>query len=365
MGIKFNEKIARWEAHYSKRHPLTRRPVTMRRRAKSKADAQRLEKVLIIEVEDKLRQVISPLWQNVVNEYLRHCEILDHSKRSIICAESSLRANTGHWSRFRVDQITRADIVDSVKTRNSEKSLSTQKSIYKHMQQVFKYGVAQGYLKSNPMPHMKFRIGDRLKGVLTEPQVGILLEAAKNANWFWYPHYAMAVYTGMRNGELYALKWDKVNIEQRDIYVCDSWDSAGGYKDKTKSGNDRIVEIAPPLVFLLKELKLITGITGYVLPRCTAWNRGDQARELRKFLIGINLPPVRFHDLRATWATIMLTKGIAPIKVMAMGGWTELKTMQMYIRKAGIEIQGITDDLILHDPSFSKGTSLLDFGPCS
>ena len=41
----------------------------------------------------------------------------------------------------------------------------------------------------------------------------------------------------------------------------------------------------------------------------------------------------------------MLSKGVEPIKVMAMGGWKDLKTMQIYIRKSGIHIQGITNDL--------------------
>ena len=68
------------------------------------------------------------------------------------------------------------------------------------------------------------------------------------------------------------------------------------------------------------------------------------------FLEGLGLPRIRFHDLRATWATIMLSMGIAPIKVMAMGGWKDLKTMQYYIRKAGVDTVGISDNLSLHSP---------------
>ena len=44
-----------------------------------------------------------------------------------------------------------------------------------------------------------------------------------------------------------------------------------------------------------------------------------KARELRIFLDDLGLPKIRFHDLRATWAIIMLSIGIAPIKVMIMG----------------------------------------------
>jgi len=46
----------------------------------------------------------------------------------------------------------------------------------------------------------------------------------------------------------------------------------------------------------------------------------------------------------------MLSMGIAPIKVMAMGGWKDLKTMQFYIRKAGVDISGISDGLKFHNP---------------
>jgi integrase len=59
---------------------------------------------------------------------------------------------------------------------------------------------------------------------------------------------------------------------------------------------------------------------------------------------------MRFHDHRATWATIMLSMEIAPIKVMSMGGWNDLKTMQYYIRKAGVDTTGISDGLSLHIP---------------
>jgi integrase len=111
-----------------------------------------------------------------------------------------------------------------------------------------------------------------------------------------------------------------------------------------------MVEIAPDLLFIFKELKLKNYDSNFVLPRIDKWDKGEQARELRMFLLGLGLPRIRFHDLRASWATVMLSRGIAPIKVMAMGGWKDLKTMQYYIRKAGVDISGISDDLSLHNP---------------
>lgn len=132
--------------------------------------------------------------------------------------------------------------------------------------------------------------------------------------------------------------------------VDSSWNSDDGYKD-TKSGDDRLVEIAPELLFILKELKLKGHDSNFVLPRVDKWDNGEQARDLRMFLTGLGLHKVRFHDLRASWATLMLSKGIAPIKVMAMAGWKDLKTMQYYIRKTGVDKSVISDNLSLHNPS--------------
>jgi integrase len=62
------------------------------------------------------------------------------------------------------------------------------------------------------------------------------------------------------------------------------------------------------------------------------------------------LPAIRFHDLRATWATIMLGRGVEPVKVLKLGGWSDIKTMMVYMRKAGVDVRGATNVLDLHDP---------------
>ena len=56
----------------------------------------------------------------------------------------------------------------------------------------------------------------------------------------------------------------------------------------------------------------------------------------------------------------MLQKGVEPIKVMIMGGWKDIKTMQLYVRKAGVDIKGITNCLDLHSPTKSEPGKLLN-----
>ena len=82
-----------------------------------------------------------------------------------------------------------------------------------------------------------------------------------------------------------------------------------------------------------------------MLPRLPSWGRGEQARILRQFCIGTGLPSVRFHTLRACFATQLIRNGIPPIQIQKICGWKDLETMQRYVRLAGIETEGATESL--------------------
>ncbi len=358
MGIKFDKQKQKWVVSFSKRHPSTGQPVSLQRLADSEREAKKMYGTLVLAVEDRIRDVTVPIWEKAIEGYLEWCRNRQLTGKSIYNAEKCLKAATlPVWQMKRVDAITAEMIRDLVCGTYSTHSETHRKGILKFIRGVFAYLLETGAINRNPVPAIKFRINDKIKNVLTEEQVKSFLNKALDYDWEWYPHCTMAIYTGMRNGELFALTWDKVNLDLRQIKVDTSWNNKDGFKS-TKSGDDRIVEVAPALVVLLKELKLRTAETGFVLPRLPRWTKGEQARELRMFLIGIGLPPLRFHDLRATWATIMLGRGVEPAKVMIMGGWQDMKTMMIYLRKAGITIRGITDHLDLHDTRARTSTVL-------
>ncbi|HEX7675002.1 MAG TPA: tyrosine-type recombinase/integrase [Bdellovibrio sp.] len=84
------------------------------------------------------------------------------------------------------------------------------------------------------------------------------------------------------------------------------------------------------------------------LPKSSGPKSGFFRSNLTSFSLVLSLGPtpgsyklvIRFHDLRATWATFLLGQGIAPAKVMAMGDWADLKTVMHYLRLAGIDVEG-------------------------
>ena len=359
MGTKFNHQKNWWEAYFSRRHPKTRQPKSLKRIGlKSQAEAKRVERELVVQLEESFKETIMLTWPKLAAQFMESKRLSDWSEKTFENCKLCLEAHTFEkWKGRRIDEITPQEIKNLLVEKVGKRSPSHQQTLLKFIRGSFQFAVDSGFLNRNPTPVMHFRIGEKIKKLLTEEQVRIFLGRAKGVDSDWYYHWAMAVYTGMRNGELYALTWDKVNLENRTILVDTSWNNKDGFKS-TKSGDDRMLEIAPNLLVLLKELKLVTFDSTFVLPRSRYWDKGEQARHLRMFLQGIGLPQIRFHDLRATWATIMLSKGIEPIKVMCMGGWKDLKTMQIYIRKAGVNIKGITNNLDLHDPFHEKARVL-------
>ena len=221
MGVKFDETTGFYTVSFSKRNPATGQAVSARRKTKLKSRIKKIEQDLIGQVERKIAGQTIPKWGVVIDCYLLECrEQGKLQEKTIYNTEKCLNAATREeWGDIFVTKITTAQIRDLVLKKFEDHSISHQKSILKFVRQVFNYALEQGIVNRNPSPKIAFRVGDKIKKVLTEDQARTLLMRAKELDWPWYPHYAMALYTGMRNGELHALSWDKVNLETRQIKV--------------------------------------------------------------------------------------------------------------------------------------------------
>ena len=53
-----------------------------------------------------------------------------------------------------------------------------------------------------------------------------------------------------------------------------------------------------------------------------------------------------------------LKVNVEPVKVLKLEGWRDVKTMMIYVRKAGVDLKGATDVLDLHDP-ITKSAAIL------
>lgn len=250
-----------------------------------------------------------------------------------------------HWLEMHLSEITRTEVHELVFEKCAAiKTPSNRQCLFKMVKRILEMAVEDGALDRNPTLGIRVKAPETEQKVLTNTEAEILLREAKINNHRFYPIWVMALMTGMRSGELYALRWTDLDFDGRTISVSRQWTSSNGY-GPTKTQRSRIVPISDDLLSFLKPLKLQRGAEESVLPRFIEWQNGEQARITREFCEAIGITVIKFHDLRATFITNLLARGESLARVMSIVGHSQLKTTNGYLRKAGVEVQGGTDKL--------------------
>jgi integrase len=181
---------------------------------------------------------------------------------------------------------------------------------------------------------------------LTMEQAHILLAAARQGRLECL--LTVALVTGMRLGELLALRWSEVDMTRGILQVRRTVNRIKGFgitesEPKTESSKRSIV--LPPFVidtlvqhrashndarikagFKWQELGLVFPNTqgGYM-------RRPKLHRMYKKLLKVAGLPDIRFHDLRHSAATIFLSMGVHPKIVQEVLGHSDITlTLRVY-----------------------------------
>lgn len=233
---------------------------------------------------------------------------------------------------------------------------NTQKCILKFTKRLFQIALEEGLIDRNPCLGIRIRVPEVEQKVLTTAEANMPLQEAKKHGHVFYDVWAIALMTGMRSGELYAMKWTDVDFDfdARIISVSRQWTSKNGF-GPTKTRKARVVPISDSLLQFLKELKLKRGDEEFILPHIGEWTRGEQAKVLSGFCKAIGITDVKFHDLRATFITNLLAQGESLARVMAIVGHAELRTTNGYLRRAGVDVKGGTDKLGYEIPTGAAG----------
>lgn len=326
---------------------------------KTHAEAVKAERQIRIELEQELLDAENRTnrWELLVNEWelaARNGDIFIRSltKYAIDDYFQVLMNHTKEWMNLPVLEIDRAKAWILLDKIDREISIARRKKVRTAIDAVFKWAMLSGRLKNlSSVPTEGFRSTkteeEKMPEILNLAQIRTLLTYAQKVEHPWFPIWALALFTGMRSGELYALEWEQVDFDNKLIYVHRNWTSKGGF-GPTKGRYWRAVPVESEQVLtLLKELKLKAKDGKFVLHHFQSWTDGGQAMILREFCQGSGLPSVKFHTLRACFATQLIRDSVAPAVVMKICGWKDLKTMQRYIRLAGIEVKGATQGLKL------------------
>jgi integrase len=142
------------------------------------------------------------------------------------------------------------------------------------------------------------------------------------------PVYSVALYTGMRRGEVAALQWDDVDMSSRFIRICRNWDEwTGTIKPYTKNKKVRSVPINSRLFEVLSELRPDAETGKLVFPNFGAKNAH---RRLAELATQANVPVIRFHDLRHTFASNFTMDGGAPQVLQSILGHHSITMTERY-----------------------------------
>lgn len=184
-----------------------------------------------------------------------------------------------------------------------------------------------GWLEENPMHKVrKNKEVEKEDRILSPDEIERLLHACKNYelktenyNNEMYLFVLIAVSTGARYSEIRTLKWENVDLKNKQFYFLN-----------TKNGENRGVPITEQLCDLLKEFKKVRNIhSDYLFTTKDGKKLIDMHTRFYKVLELAVIKDCRFHDLRHTVASHIAMNGGSLLDIAQITGH---KTMQMVKR---------------------------------
>lgn len=252
--------------------------------------------------------------------------------------ESDARNNVvPHVGHLRLGQVTSQDVANlQSRLRAEGKGPLTITHARRALGTALEAAMEAGLIPSNPTRSrsLRLRAPDKVERVLNRDETRRLLRAARGS-----PYEALivlAVTTGMREGELLALRWRDVDLDTGTLSV----------RGSVTTDHDGELRILPPKTSRSRRTLYLPQVAIEALRR--APRRGPDlvfpaargglmrgtnlySRHFLPLLAQAGLPRMKFHDLRDTAATHMLEDG-TPINVVSevLGHADEAITLRRY-----------------------------------
>jgi integrase len=239
----------------------------------------------------------------------------------------------------KIHQITLAVIERFRETLLKKRTtVATTKKILTTLSQIMKYAAKHNYQDYNPVrdlevlqtPHNE---DDEDPNILQPDQINTLVAAATTQRDKVL--FMMAALTGMRQGELFGLKWSDVDWINKQVHVKRTYNHGRFYNPKSKSSR-RSIDLAPQLVDELRKWKLACPKANLELVFPNEVGKPEHPSNFlrRRFypaLLAADLPQIRFHDLRHTYASLLIDQGENMKYIQRQLGHSSIKvTMDIY-----------------------------------
>jgi integrase len=229
---------------------------------------------------------------------------------------------------------------------------------------LFEKAVDWGYCERNPvtgvgllrLPPQEFKFWDREQ---SDAFLGALLETEPE----YFPLFLCALRTGMRQGELFALRWDDLDFVKRQLRVV--WNWTHGKLDSPKGGRGRSIPMSAELGHVLHEHRHLRGplvfcregggyLSGDVVKH--PFNRATRKAGVER---------IRFHDMRHSFASQLVMAGVPLKAVQEYLGHADLSMTMRYAHLSPTAKQDFIACLDSGVPERMCGAAWSQIGPNS
>ena len=257
-----------------------------------------------------------------------------------------------YFGTFRMSGITLGHVdsflSEKIKNEYAPSSIVKMKNV---LHNIFERAVAEEVIAQNPVNHsMTIRLRKTNRIVISKEDLPIIMNKAREVSqramkygrysgqsFVMYPVLMTALHTGMRIGEILALRWDNVDLKKRCIYVEEGLsqkeDDDGSIRltlGTTKTASSvRTIEISDSLCDVLSVMKTHSHGSKIVFhtQNGTHVAPNNWSRTWRDMLDEIGMRgKYRPHEFRHTHVTTLLAEGFSPASVAKRVGHADAQT---------------------------------------
>ena len=249
---------------------------------------------------------------------------LDHKRpqvqpSTIYTYEQVLRQHlTPSLGKARLSRVTASGLQAVVDRVGDTAGPAAADKLRRYAHQMLAQAVRWGLLARNPAEGVeRVRRPPVRREAWTLEQARAFLDAASASPY--YPLFYAAITTGLRQGELIALRWGDVKVDHVLVRRTYSQRAPGKVQaPKTKASNRR-VPITPDTIAVLGRRGRDTDLV-FPSRAGTMLNHGNVVRAFQEYRARAGLPPATFHDLRRTYATMLAMDGHHPSVIQRLLG---------------------------------------------
>lgn len=192
---------------------------------------------------------------------------------------------------------------------------SSVRNVVTAMRSLYAWALPRGHATANPTRGIRLPTGEQARDRIASRSEAAQLVAALPPRD--QAALGLALYAGLRLGELLALEWSAVDLDAGTIRVVRAWDpQAQLYVEPKSRAGHRTVPIAGRLRVLLDDHRVLTDHRNGLLFRGRDGVRPPVPNALRGRMrtawADAQLTPLGLHEARHTYASMMIAAGCNP-----------------------------------------------------